>query len=105
QNTGIDIKLPVGSEVSAIAPGDVSAISWLPSFGNLVIVDHSNGYRTVYAHLSEITVTEGQRIGEGAEIGKSGEGLSGPRLHFEIWKEREKQDPESWLSPHGLAKR
>jgi septal ring factor EnvC (AmiA/AmiB activator) len=105
QNTGIDIKLPVGSDVSAIAPGDVSAISWLPSFGNLVILDHSNGFRTVYAHLSEVTVTEGQRLAEGATIGKSGEALSGPMLHFEIWKDRDKQDPETWLSPRGLAKR
>ena len=59
QNTGIDISVPTGSSVEAIADGDVSLISWLPSFGNLVILDHSNGYRTVYAHLSEILVKEG----------------------------------------------
>ena len=105
QNTGIDISLPSGSDVATIAEGEISAISWLPSFGNLVIIDHSGGYRTVYAHLSEISVVEGQRVGEGETIGKSGESLSGPRLHFEIWKDREKQDPEEWLSPHGLAKR
>jgi murein hydrolase activator len=105
QNTGIDISLPVGSDVSTTSEGEVSAISWLPSFGNLIIVDHSSGYRTVYAHLSEITVTEGQHVGEGAVIGKSGESLNGPVLHFEVWKDREKQDPESWLAPHGLTKR
>lgn len=105
QNTGIDISLPVGSNVTATSDGEISAISWLPSFGNLVIIDHSNGYRTVYAHLSEITVTEGQRVGEGAVIGQSGEALTGPMLHFEVWKDREKQDPETWLIPHGLARR
>jgi murein hydrolase activator len=105
QNTGIDISLPVGSDVSTTSEGEVSAISWLPSFGNLIIVDHSSGYRTVYAHLSEITVTEGQHVSEGAVIGKSGESLNGPVLHFEVWKDREKQDPEAWLAPHGLTKR
>jgi murein hydrolase activator len=105
QNTGIDISLPMGSDVSTTSEGEVSAISWLPSFGNLIIVDHSNGFRTVYAHLSEITVAEGQHVAEGAVIGKSGESLSGPVLHFEVWKDREKQDPELWLAPHGLTKR
>ena len=105
QNTGIDISLPVGSPVGATSEGEVSAISWLPSFGNLVIIDHSNGFRTVYAHLSEITVGEGQHIAEGGTIGRSGEALTGPLLHFEVWKDREKQDPEGWLSPHGLARK
>jgi murein DD-endopeptidase MepM/ murein hydrolase activator NlpD len=105
QNTGIDIGLPIGSGVSAIAEGDVSTISWLPSFGNLIILDHQNGYRTVYAHLSDILVVEGQHVSEGASIGKSGESLAGPLLHFEIWKDREKQDPEIWLFPQGLARK
>lgn len=105
QNTGVDITVPLGSDVVSISDGEVSAISWLPSFGNLVIVDHSGGYRTVYAHLSEVLVTEGQRLPEGSVIGKSGESLSGPLLHFEVWKDREKQDPELWLAPHGLTKR
>jgi septal ring factor EnvC (AmiA/AmiB activator) len=105
QNTGIDISLPVGNDVAATSDGEVSAISWLPSFGNLIILDHSNGYRTVYAHLSEITVAEGQHVAEGNTIGKSGESLTGPILHFEVWKDREKQNPELWLAPHGLTRR
>jgi septal ring factor EnvC (AmiA/AmiB activator) len=98
QNTGIDISVPSGTDVRAVAEGDVAMISWLPSYGNLLILNHNNGFRTVYTHLSEITVSQGQRIAEGDVIGKSGESLSGPALHFEIWKEREKQDPEVWLS-------
>ncbi|MGA2624631.1 MAG: peptidoglycan DD-metalloendopeptidase family protein [Bacteroidota bacterium] len=105
QNTGIDIAVPTGTDVEAVANAEVSAISWLPSFGNLVILDHSNGYRTVYAHLSEIAVSEGEQVTEGNVIGKSGESFSGSVLHFEIWKDREKQDPEHWLSPRGLTKR
>ncbi len=105
QNTGIDISVPVGSEVNAVADGEVSKIYWLPSFGNLVILNHRNGYRTVYAHLADISVAEGDRIGEGKRIGSSGESLSGAMLHFEIYKDREKQDPEQWLRPRGLVQR
>ncbi len=98
QNTGIDIAVKAGSPVGAVADGEVSTIWWLPSYGNLVIINHFSGYRTVYAHLSEIRVSEGQKVKEGEIIGSSGEALDGPRLHFEVWKEREKQNPELWLS-------
>jgi septal ring factor EnvC (AmiA/AmiB activator) len=97
QNTGIDISVPSGTEVRAVASGDVATISWLPSYGNLLILNHNNGFRSVYTHLSEINVTQGQKINEGQVIGRSGESLTGPLLHFELWKEREKQDPELWL--------
>ncbi len=105
QNPGIDISVGAGSPIFTIADGEVSAIWWLPSFGNLVIINHKNGYRTVYAHLSEISVSENETVQEGQTIGKSGEALSGPLLHFEIWKEREKLDPEQWLSQRGLTQR
>lgn len=98
QNTGIDIAARPGSSVSAVADGEVATIWWLPSYGNLVILNHYNGYRTVYAHLAEIRVSEGEKVKEGDFIGASGEALEGPRLHFEVWKEREKQNPELWLS-------
>jgi septal ring factor EnvC (AmiA/AmiB activator) len=98
QNTGIDISVPSGTEVRAVASGEVATISWLPSYGNLLILNHNNGFRTVYTHLSEITVAQGQKVNEGEAIGKSGESLAGPLLHFELWREREKQDPELWLS-------
>lgn len=105
QNTGIDISLPSGSSIEAVAEGEISTIHWLPSFGNLVIIDHTNGYRSVYAHLSEILVTEGQRVGGGMTIARSGESVTGPLLHFEIWMNRAKQNPEEWLSPRGLSRR
>jgi murein hydrolase activator len=98
QNTGIDIATPVGSNVYAVANGEVALISFIPGFGNILIVNHYNGYRTVYAHLSEVTVAESQKITEGTVIAKSGDTVSGSILHFEIWKEREKQNPERWLT-------
>ncbi len=105
QNPGIDIAVDAGTTVTCIADGEVSAIWWLPSFGNLVIVNHKNGYRSVYAHLAEISVSDGAKVAEGQAIGKSGEALSGPLLHFEIWKDREKLDPEQWLGQRGFSQR
>jgi murein hydrolase activator len=100
QNTGIDIATPVGSNVLAVADGEVAVLSFIPGFGNVLILNHYNGYRTVYAHLSDISVRESQRIKEGMVIAKSGDTVAGAILHFEIWKEREKQNPEWWLIKH-----
>jgi septal ring factor EnvC (AmiA/AmiB activator) len=97
-NTGIDIQVKAGSPVVSVADGEVSTILWYPSYGNLLIINHYDGYRTVYTHLSEILVAEGQKVKEGERIGTSGEAIDGPRLHFELWKDREKQNPEHWLS-------
>jgi septal ring factor EnvC (AmiA/AmiB activator) len=98
QSTGIDIDVKAGSPVVSVADGEVATIFWLPSYGNLIIMNHYGGYRTVYTHLAEIRVVEGQKVKEGEVIGYSGESLQGPRLHFELWKDRDKQNPETWLS-------
>jgi murein hydrolase activator len=105
QNTGIDIAVPAGTNVEAVSEGEVSKIFWLPSFGNLVILNHNDGYRTVYAHLSEIAIEEGDRVREGTVLGKSGESLAGSVLHFEIYKDRDKLDPEQWLRSRGITGR
>ncbi|MDI6766850.1 MAG: peptidoglycan DD-metalloendopeptidase family protein [Bacteroidota bacterium] len=105
QNTGIDIVVPMGTDVHVVADGEISKIHWLPSFGNLIIVNHKNGFRTVYAHLSEIFVNEGDKVNEGNRLGKSGDSISGSVLHFEIYKDREKLDPELWLRKQSLSQR
>ena len=98
QNSGVDISVKVGTDVMAVAEGEVSLISFIPGYGNVVILNHYSGYRTVYAHLSDIHVVEAQKIREGDPIGKSGDSLAGSILHFEVWQEREKMNPESWLA-------
>ena len=98
ENSGIDISVGLGSEVVAVAEGEVSLLSFIPGYGNVVILNHYNGYRTVYAHLSDISVVESQKIQEGETIGKSGDSIAGSLLHFEVWQEREKMDPELWLA-------
>jgi septal ring factor EnvC (AmiA/AmiB activator) len=98
QNTGIDISIKSGAPVKSVADGEVAMIHWLPSYGNLVILRHPGGYHTVYAHLSDISVTEGQKVKDGDVIARSGDSVAGSVLHFEVWKEKDKQNPELWLS-------
>lgn len=97
-NTGIDISTKEESPVRVIADGEVALIHWLPSYGNLVIINHGHGYRTVYAHLDEIFVVQGQKIKEGTTIARSGSSVSGDLVHFELWEEKEKQNPREWLA-------
>jgi septal ring factor EnvC (AmiA/AmiB activator) len=97
-NTGIDISTKDESPVRVIADGEIALIHWLPSYGNLVIVNHGHGYRTVYAHLDEIFVVQGQKIKEGTIIARSGSSVSGDLVHFELWEEKEKQNPREWLA-------
>ena len=97
-NYGIDISVPENSQVRSVAYGEVSRIFWLPSYGNLVIIDNYNGLRTVYAHLSDIFVKEGDKVKAEEPIGTVGESLGGSILHFEVWLDKNKQDPETWLS-------
>ena len=100
QNSGVDITVKVGTNIAAVAEGEVSILSFIPGYGNVVILNHYNGFRTVYAHLSEINVVESQKVNEGDIIGKSGDTIAGSLLHFEIWRERQKQNPELWLAKH-----
>ncbi len=86
---GIDIGAPVGTSVYASAAGTVivsSSSGWNGGYGNLIIVSHSNGTQTVYAHLSKNLVSIGQTVAQGDKIGLVGAtGKStGPHLHFEI---------------------
>lgn len=97
-SNGIDVAVPNGSPVKTVADGVVSVKSFVVGYGNLVIVRHDEGFFTVYAHLSETRVKENQNVKAGQVIGKSGEGISGPILHFQLWYEKMKQDPLSWLT-------
>ena len=63
----------------------------------MVIVAHRDDYRTVYGHISDVTVEEGERINRGKVLGKVNSTLEGKLLHFEIWNDRNYQNPERWL--------
>jgi septal ring factor EnvC (AmiA/AmiB activator) len=99
-NNGIDIAAPVGTPVRAVARGRVDYVSEdFESYGQMVILNHGDGYYTLYAHLSEIAVAVGQEIAAGTMIGRSGDtgSLKGAVLHFEVRKGGASVDPESWL--------
>ncbi len=82
----IDIAIGMGDPVWAADGGNVIYAGSYPYYGNIILVDHGNGYQTLYAHLSEIAVScgvgvhQGQVIGYGGSTGNS----TGPHLHFEI---------------------
>ncbi|MBT8379454.1 MAG: peptidoglycan DD-metalloendopeptidase family protein [Ignavibacteria bacterium] len=97
-NYGIDIEAKSDKNVRCVGEGFVSAIDWLPGYGNVIIVSHKDNYRTVYGHLSEIFVAEGDRVKSGAVLAKVDETIEGEILHFEIWNSRDKQNPELWLA-------
>jgi len=96
-NPGIDIKAKAGTRVSAVASGTVSSVKWLPGFNTLVIVDHGNGVRTVYANLATVNVKAGSTVKQGSVIGTSGENIDGELVHFEIWNGRDRQNPTTYL--------
>jgi len=98
-NEGIDIQSQMGENVFSTFAGVVTAITWQRGRGNIVIINHFDGYYTVYTHLAEILVRIGQEVATGEIIGRVGDAgsLSGPMLHFEIWKETNPIDPEAWL--------
>lgn len=97
-NYGVDISSKKNPNVRCVAEGIVSAIDWLPGYGTVIIVSHKGDYRTVYSHLAEIYVEEGDRIVTGKVIAKIGESVDGKLLHFEIWSSRTNQNPEEWLA-------
>jgi len=96
-NYGVDIKADKDKNVRSVGEGVIAAIDWLPGYGNVIIISHKNNYRTVYSHVSEIFVSEGDKVKSGSVLALVDEGLEGYVLHFEIWKGRDKQNPEQWL--------
>lgn len=100
ENSGIDIKAEKGTPVKAILDGVVTTITYIRGFGNTIIIDHGSGFYTVYTHVENVHIYEKQYILTGtiiANVGESGT-LSGSILHFEIWKNKIKLNPEDWLA-------
>jgi murein hydrolase activator len=96
-NYGIDFIAKGEKGVYSVAEGIVSAIEWIPGYGSVVIVTHRDNFRTVYGHLADINVLESNKVIAGDLIGKVNDSLEGSVLHFEIWNERNYQNPQEWL--------
>ena len=97
---GLDIAGPFGSPVKAMAEGKVEFAGLRGGFGNCIMLKHANGIETLYGHLSKILVKVGDNIDIGQIIGKIGStGRStGPHLHYEIHKNGQKINPQSFLT-------
>ena len=100
-NDGINLAVPEGTPVKAAEDGTVAyAGNELKGYGNLILIRHSNGYVTAYAHASELLVKRGDTIKRGQVIAKSGQSgeVGSPQLHFEIRKGSTPVDPLQFLN-------
>lgn len=99
-NNGLDIQVPVGTSVRSVARGRVDYVSEdFGTYGQMVILNHGDGYYTLYGHLSSIAVAVGAEVTAGQTIARSGDSgsLKGPILHFEVRKGGTSLDPRNWL--------
>jgi len=96
---GVDIEAGEGRDVQAVYSGHVVYTGWFKGYGNLIILDHDNEYYTLYAHVAEILVKEGDDVRQGQRVGTVGDtgSLEGPRLYFEVRYQGKPQNPEQWL--------
>ena len=97
---GVDFSGQAGAEVIAVAAGVVSWSADRYGYGNMVEINHGNGYFTRYAHNAENLVTVGNQVGQGqtiARMGSSGR-ATGPNLHFEVWRNGRAVDPRKYIS-------
>ena len=104
-HTGIDIGAGYGSSVTASDSGTVIMASVNGGYGNCIMIDHGNGYYTLYGHLSGYAVSSGQSVSKGQTIGYVGDTgwATGPHLHFEIRSGSTKLDPISTGGFGGLT--
>ena len=97
---GLDISGPMGSPVKAMAEGKVEFAGLRGGFGNCIMLKHANGFETLYGHLSKILVRVGENVKIGETIGNIGStGRStGPHLHYEIHRNGQQINPQSFLT-------
>jgi septal ring factor EnvC (AmiA/AmiB activator) len=96
---GMEIAAPSGQPVSAVFDGRVVFSDWFRGFGQMVVIDHADGYLSIYGHLDERLVVAGDEVVQGDRIGRCGSGgtLDTPGLYFEIRRDGKAEDPAAWL--------
>lgn len=97
---GVFIRSEVGADVKAVAAGTVAFADWLRGFGNLVIVDHGDGYMTVYGNNETVFKNPGEGVKAGETIASvgAGGGLDESGLYFEVRFRGQPQDPSKWVA-------
>ncbi|MCG7209061.1 M23 family metallopeptidase [Streptomyces arenae] len=107
-HTGVDFVVPTGTPVKAVGEGTVVTAGWGGAYGNQVVIRLADGYYAQYGHLSALSVSAGQTVTAGQQIGLSGAtgNVTGPHLHFEIRTTPDygsDVDPVGYLRSKGLA--
>ena len=99
-HTGLDIGAAYGADILAADGGTVTLAGTNGGYGNCVMIDHGNGYVTLYGHLSSISVSSGQSVSQGETIGYVGDTgiVTGPHLHFEVLSGGSRIDPEQFFT-------
>lgn len=105
RHKGIDLDLAIGDPVFSVLGGTIKYAGWATGYGNVIYLDHGNGWQTRYAHLSKIQVSNGQKVSASQQIGLGGNsgrsissgGGDGSHLHFEIRKDDVPLNPEPFL--------
>lgn len=99
---GVDMRAPAGTPVYPLAGGVVSNVGTDPKGGNVINVDHGNGIKTYYAHLSTVKVQKGDKVTINTELGTVGNTGNAshtfPHLHFQVWDNGAIQDPAKFFS-------
>ena len=100
QRKGIEIRTREGSFIHAVMPGTVVYADWLKGYGLVIILDHANGFFSLYAHASKILAKAGEQVAAGHPIGETGDtGMIGENtLYFELREGAEPVDPLHWLA-------
>ncbi|HLO56631.1 MAG TPA: peptidoglycan DD-metalloendopeptidase family protein [Saprospiraceae bacterium] len=97
-NNGVDFTLPSGDKVECVYDGEVVGVTTIPGFKNMVIIKHGS-YYSVYSKLDNVNVSKGQKIKRGQSIGQVTTDEDGKaELHFELWKDKAKLDPQKWFN-------
>ncbi|MFE9444133.1 peptidoglycan DD-metalloendopeptidase family protein [Streptomyces sp. NPDC006602] len=107
-HTGVDFVVPTGTSLKAVGAGTVVSAGWGGAYGNQVVIRLADGYYAQYAHLSSLSVSSGQSVTAGQQLGLSGAtgNVTGPHLHFEIRTTPDygsDVDPVAYLRSKGVA--
>jgi septal ring factor EnvC (AmiA/AmiB activator) len=98
-SNGIDIMVPENTQVRALSDGDIIFADWFSGLGRLVIIDHKNGYHSVYSNINTIHVRTGDSVRRGQTIAESGRSIitTEPSLHFEIRRNNSPVNPLDYI--------
>jgi murein DD-endopeptidase MepM/ murein hydrolase activator NlpD len=99
---GVDMRAPEGTSIYPFLPGIVTNVGTDPSGGNVINIQHGNGFRTYYAHLSGFNVNKGDKVDNNTVIGSVGNSGNAmhtfPHLHFQVWKNNQIQNPANFFT-------